>query len=645
MLEHVQLPPETLSLIFRYLSPLDLSQCLRVSRLWHAEAEPQLYRNMVLEPGMTLRRQVLAACTRKHLIRRVEFASSYGYTIPLSDILDFLLDYRPPLKHSDDAVRTSTWTSSVPFPIPAGPNRPTLTHFSHQGYHQSWRLFDAILHSLTSLVSLDLDFLHYDSTTRTNYVVDLDRILTRFPRLKHLGIIGTMVEYAPPRAARHEGQDESTTGHCCLESFTFNPALMWREGPDAFSLFRRLGDLRKLSIISNKRYGECARRTQPWAFGRALKQFCSKVESIQVEGAAVLWLFDLPILPYYEVPFLAELVSEALPSSPSDLTVGMVQAQRGAGDRLRQRLQEQEVSELLEGRTAVPFFPQLKTLILGTSHSLSMQDLISLGVQARFLTHVEIKHQAYGYEGVWDMYDTDAATAASASVPESTTHASLAANNNWQFEDRRLWKRRHIGNLDVILFLQLCSSLRYFSITRRTIPLLDLTAGDLTSPVNSETSATIPRKAMTPTIHRWACEETLQTLKLGLSVHPSRSKEYHAMVWNHFGRLQNLRSLSFPMSSLVPSPAYGLEGLLTGGGRLSETLTEVRSLPSWWEVEDLRGMVLWFAKSFPNLVVLGLMHYREQVEGGKVENFIGFLDDEDVKRCSIHRIFVEPRST
>ncbi|KAF9118954.1 hypothetical protein BG015_006464, partial [Linnemannia schmuckeri] len=149
-------------------------------------------------------------------------------------------------------------------------------------------------------------------------------------------------------------------------------------------------------------YSHCAERTRPWAFGRALKQFCPKLESINVSGSVVLWLFDLPILPSDQIPHLTGLASEALPSNSSDMSVNMTQkAQKEAEDRLKQRLQEQEVGELLEGRTAEPFFPQLKTLILGADHSLSMQDLISLRVQARFLTNVEIDHQIYNYKGVW----------------------------------------------------------------------------------------------------------------------------------------------------------------------------------------------------------------------------------------------------
>ncbi|KAK3834684.1 MAG: hypothetical protein JOS17DRAFT_847112 [Linnemannia elongata] len=306
------------------------------------------------------------------------------------------------------------------------------------------------------------------------------------------------------------------------------------------------------------------------------------------------------------------------------MAVGMAQeGQRGSGDHLRQRSQEQEESELLEGRTEEPFFPQLKTLILGTSHSLSMQDLISLGVQAQFLTHVKISHQAYSHKRIRHMEVTDAAAAASASA--SVRH----------------WTRGQICDRDVIRFLQLCSKLRYFSIKGPTIPFFDLTAGDLTAPSNPGTSVKIPREAVTPTIHRWACEETLQALKFAVSVPPSLSKDSHAMVWKHLGRFQNLRSLTFLPSSLVPTPTYGLNDLLTGRGRLSETLIEIRSLPSW--VEDRREMVLWFAKSFPNLIVLGLMHYREEVEGGSVGDFIEFLEDKDVKKFSIYRIFIESR--
>jgi hypothetical protein len=502
-------------------------------------------------------------------------------------------------------------------------------------------------------VSLDLRFEKYNGTEET-YVVDLDRILTGFPRLKHLGIAGWMLEYAPPRMAgleedHHDNEDEETRTEHGLESFDFNPLLMWREGPDAFDFFERLRHLRQISVCSQRSYLECAARTRPWAFGRALQQYCPKLEAIDVFGSAILWLFDLPILPSDKIPHLTALATESLPSiNGSDISSVIVEqkALKESEDRLRQRLQEQEVGELLEGRTARPFFPQLKTLILGPGHSLSVQDLISLGVQARFLTCVEITHGLYIYARVWDMYDTDAAAAAATALFDPATHHSTSSSAvaNKLVVDRRLWKRRCIGNQDVMLFLQLCCSLQHFTITGRTIPFYDLATGDLTTPGGLGTTFSTLEEVETPVIQHWACEENLQTLKFGVSLHAKRSKEYHAMVWKHFGRFQKLVSLTLPLSSLVPSPDYGVEGLLTGGGRLSETLTEIRSLPSWWEVEDRREMVLWFARSFPKLLVLGLMCYREKVEGGKEEDYTDFLEDEDVKTCSIHKIFIESRS-
>ncbi|KAG0275993.1 hypothetical protein BGZ96_003523, partial [Linnemannia gamsii] len=655
-------PPETLCLIFSYLPRQDLARCLYVSRLWHAEAKPQLYKIILLVPGMKLNRQLAAVKDRKALVRRVEWRPcQYGSLVPPADLLDFFLDYRPASKHSENNSnnnkRAQPQNCPVAYPIPLESSRLTLKQFSFTGGQQSWNLFDSILYSLKSLVSLDLQFVKGNGTGKA-YVVDLDRILTGFPRLKHLGLSGLMLGYAPPRTAGHEedrygNDDEETRTEHGLESFAFTPLLMWRKGPDAFTFLERLRHLRKIVVRSQWNYLNCAERAQPWAFGRALQQCCPKLESIDAFGAVILWLFDLPIIPSDKIPHLTSLVIEPPPSiNGSDmLSVSMAQkmlkALKEDENILKQRLQEQELGELLEGRSAKPFFPQLRTLILGPDHSLSAQDLISLGVQARNLTHVKITHEMYNYAGVWNMYDTDAAaTAAAATAPsDAATHHSTSSSavTNKLIEDRRLWKRRCIGNQDVTLFLQLCSSLQHFSITGRTIPFFDLAVGDITTPGGPGTTFSTPGKVETLAIHPWACEENLQTLKFGLSLHEKRPKEQHAMVWKHFGRFQKLRSLTLPVSSLVPSPAYGVEGLLTGGGRLSETLTEIRSLPSWWVVEDRREMVLWFARSFPNLLVLGLMRYREKVEGGKAEDYTDFLEDEDVKRCSIHRIFIEDR--
>jgi hypothetical protein len=82
-----------------------------------------------------------------------------------------------------------------------------------------------------------------------------------------------------------------------------------------------------------------------------------------------------------------------------------------------------------------------------------------------------------------------------------------------------------------------------------------------------------------------------------------------------------------------------MEGLLEG--EMSETLEEIRSLPGWWKTKDGRELVLWFAWSFPKLRVLGLAYDKWHVDGKRGKIYCAFLQDEEVKRCSIDRVFIE----
>jgi hypothetical protein len=402
-----------------------------------------------------------------------------------------------------------------------------------------------------------------------------------------------------------------------LESFTFYPSLMGRNGRDASLFFKRLGNLKRIVVLPRIWSYGVNELCRPWDLGRALKEFCPKLESIEAEGALTLWLFDLPILPHDKLAHLTALVEGHSLQDVEGMSDAQVQE-----NRLRQRLQDQEVGELLEGKGADPFFPQLKRLILGQKYYLSAQDLISLGVQAQFLTDLEIQISPDHYE-YWQMYDPDTTTS---DLPSAVTNQSQIVDM------RRLGTRRRFTSRDLMLFLQLCSSLVRFSMTNQSISFEDLLDDNNDKAV----------------IRPWACEGTLGSLTIGFDL-PTNQPEDHRLVWNHLGRFKKLRSLTFlhtlpsskkGRSGLIPSSGYGVGGLLAeGGGGMSEKLEEIGCLSSWWKVNDRRQMVLWFAESFPRLRVLGLEFHQGYVKGAKQARYTGFLKDKEVKSCSISRIF------
>lgn len=149
----------------------------------------------------------------------------------------------------------------------------------------------------------------------------------------------------------------------------------------------------------------------------------------------------------------------------------------------------------------------------------------------------------------------------------------------------------------------------------------------------------------TQAIAPWACEETLESLTIGFDI-ATDQPENHRLAWKHLNSFKKLRSLTFmrfspseSRSALIPSPAYGVDSLLAGGEGVNEMMTAIRSLPSWWAVEDGRAMVLWFARSFPKLRKLGLSHDQEHLEGKQGAVYARVLEDEDVKQCSIGHVF------
>lgn len=653
------LPAEVVALIVRYLMREDLYTCMLVSRLWHAESEAWHYSRLYISSYRNYEKEIQLTKARSHLLRSVDWSSREENYLVLH-VLDIIFDYRPDEHISDSSQHASlssssssssstfsaaaaasisvtpsarTLVPSVILPVyPLGPNRPFLTHLSFNGLARNWQFFDSILYNLSTLTTLRLCFSSFSVDTKY-YIVDIDKILKTFPRLKDLTIDGWKHKYAPTEAGlkdldliRAEKTDDVAAGlgarHHCLETFFFCGTLVCREGPDAFTFFRRLGDLRRIVVGSDISAEMDAATCRPWALGRALSEHCPKLESIKLDIRG-FWLYDLPILPSNKIPHITALVTKTLSSNNGTVSEDE--------DNLRQQLQEQQIRELLEGRTAEPYFPHLNSLIIGTSDALSAQDLISLGVQAQFLTRLHICMRPFQRKIPLDnVYDKDAPTAALRAI-----HSSVPSINTL-VENRRLQKRRFFTNRDLMLFLQHCSSLQDFSLTRRCISFEDL--------ADTSTSVTTAR---TPVIQPWACEKTLERLDISFDI-PSANPEDHRLIWKHLGRLRKLRSLtlsprytqySSKLSNLVPSFSHGVEGLLVEGG-MGETLKEIRYLPRWWEVEDRRGMVLWFANRCPKLVGFGLEYLGCTFNVPRATK-LDFMEDKDVKQCSIYRVFEE----
>ncbi|KAF9130229.1 hypothetical protein BGW39_003323 [Mortierella sp. 14UC] len=664
------LPTEILAHIFHYLERLDLYQCLVVSHAWHIQAEAQLYSDVFLDATYKTYTPLLEALkTRRHLLRSFRWRSEgRGSKEPEFDLMDILLDYRPRRgtgggggdcgsldgdwseyddgSSEDDADEyNSNYGSFDSFIycgplqhfalIPAykvGPNRPVaLRKFSFEGNGRSKLALGSMMYCLTTLTTLKLHFA-YNATAKM-FSVDVERILESLPYLKEMSIGGWMHDYASAeesmaKRARikeyaHQAASSDTTTatgsmpQYRLETFTFDQRLVCRTGPDAFAVFKRLGNLKRICILSLMSEYNCSQRSRPWALGRALRDHCPRLEAVETEGSVALWLFDLPILP-------SSIALQEHAAAVSIEETGVYLQQR------RQRLQELEQEELLRGQTAVPFFPQLRELVFGQEHTFSFQDLISLGIQARFLTTLKIRYEVPRRSLLWEMYERDAPFARAS----STTGANGDSMDDALIEAMRLRKRRPFIMRDLMLFLQHCSSLQHLSVSHGSFSFQDFTE----STGGEQGAEKAPQQL---SIRPWACEATLETLDIGIQIDVSQPKEHHALVWKHLGRLHKLRSLSLPFSILNPSFSYGIEGLVEGG--LAATVQEIRCLPGWWrvEVEDRKALVLWFARSFPRLVVLGLEHKLAYVYGEDGVEETQFLEDEEVKRCSILKVFIE----
>jgi hypothetical protein len=655
------------------------------------EAESCLYSNNVtLNPAFqrTHASLVQTLKTRKHTLRKVEWVSHFcgGEALLPEDLLDILIDYRPLPSdpndddEEDDATRQRLRTMVEINAVQPGPNRPTLTHFSFTGVDHFGYLLDIILFGLTTtnLTTLKLHLEGHGGVKE--YCADIDKIMDTFICLRHLSLTGNLVQYSPLRSSPRRftaappettvegiqrnhgnaaGKTSTTTTttksyhmrHHRLETFAFDSRLFMKTEAFIHAIFTRLGKtLKRIDIRSSTSYWEASGHNYPWVVGQILSRCCPNLEEIETWGPITFWFFALPILPPSKVSHLNALVQELLLLSPptGDGSTALV-AQVVHDSVLKRRLQDQEVDELLlQGKKSFPpHFPRLKTLILGQDHSLGAQDLILLGLHSQFLTHVEIYHRPVEHRLVWDTYDMVAAAAA-AKVDAITTSTTAASQQQQQealtpvtgsyygiVENRRLRKRWEVGSKEVLLFLQHCTSLRHFSYTGRRIQSKQL----VQCGSSEESGETTPTEEGSSFIEPWACEETLETLTIGFDMTYNSSKAHHALVWAHLGRFKKLRSLTLKLSTLIPSPAYGIAGLFPAEGRVNSTLEEIRSLPSWWKVEDRRAMVLWFARSCPKLRVLGLEHVAfKNADEWSLRSFLG---DGEVEKCTIRRVFVE----
>ncbi|KAG0376702.1 hypothetical protein BGX24_007349 [Mortierella sp. AD032] len=307
----------------------------------------------------------------------------------------------------------------------------------------------------------------------------MDKILDAFPHLRNLIIVGWMHKYGSTWTTQLEDFSRLSLQTSDNDAISGSGGSTGEPSEDRHPV---------KGVVYRSRAEESTLGL--WSSSEAV---FPNLESIDSSGQDALWLFDLPILPSNKISHITALVPDP---SPSDvLGKPARQAWPATKRSLAMRLRDQEWEELLEGKGGIePFFPQLKTLILGWDHTLSAQDLISLGVQARFLTYLEINYQPANPSYVWGMHDKDAAAYADEDVMFKPILISMGSDQS--IEDRRLRKRRKIEDQDVMLFLQHCSGLRHFALTKYNIPFKNL----LVERDDNDNAGTTPK---TTAKHQW----------------------------------------------------------------------------------------------------------------------------------------------
>ncbi|KAF9091603.1 hypothetical protein BGX29_010871 [Mortierella sp. GBA35] len=599
---------------------------MQVSRHWYQPSKALLYNTAHLSnvPFINPYYYIFALQANKHLLRRVHWRiyprNKYFWW---SELLDILLDHRQP----DNEVLTGYGT------IQLGPNPPPLHTFVFEGDvdSESVSLFNQLVLNLKSLTTLKLTFNGW--VPGLNYSLDPVAILDALPLLKHLSIDGLGHSYVPQEAAAtttavlsFRSPSDATKKpikalplpiNYRLESFGFNPIHLTRsDGFTAFSFLERLGNLKTIQVIMPKSTKSGQDRRELCRLGelsRALQLHCPKIERIETQGEATVWLFRLPT---HSAETRARLRTRearlaAIPHTAAHADTVVYRGYLDEASKQQERediliRQYQGVGEWAMG-DAGPYFPQLTTLIMQDGFTLAAQDLLSLAAasSSSFLTHVELGEPS-NHAYMWDMHeDAD---------PEAT---SITYSPYSILVDRRI--RRPIEGRDVHLFLVHCKGLRYFSVGAGTkIQFEDLVdefnvvdgveAHIEGCVVNEQLDMSLvkglafreDRRSTTATaIRPWACEGTLETLKIAIEV-SAMDQCGQELVWRQLGRLWRLKSLTL-LGNMIPKLQFGI-GALEG---MKESLESVPSLSTEWEVDD-RETMLWFARTFPRLREIGV---------------------------------------
>ncbi|KAK5814283.1 hypothetical protein F5H01DRAFT_346291 [Linnemannia elongata] len=439
------LPGEVLSVVLSHLSTKNLFQCIQVSALWYHEALPHLYRTVTINkldgiPPFSL--HLSAILSNRHLIHHVDWFifrdfPRYDFScgpLPVqvfeTELLEVLLDYKLPESlplsewiHKTDQGSKDDLRKSV-LPLRPGPNRPLrLKSLTVLGDFRHINLLENTLeHLSTSLTFLRL-------VVREEHVVSLEWLLETLPLLKHLSLEGSCLKFVPPPLLppSYSGTNTTTTtstvesgqSHYPLETLTFMSILMTRPGPTSFDMFKRLPNLKNIRIKDSSSGPLNSDKLRPGELGRVLEKYCPKLERIETDGAVPVWFFRLPPLsPAIRIAMrkleqeqaeqLAQLQAEEFRLWGRMWSTSV--APRATDVLLQKQLEQQEREELIfqahAGRIGQSYFRNLKRLEM-REQRLSAQDLICLGVQAQFLTHVTLHRRFYTSSQVWNLYETD----------------------------------------------------------------------------------------------------------------------------------------------------------------------------------------------------------------------------------------------
>ncbi|KAF9312124.1 hypothetical protein BGZ91_006609, partial [Linnemannia elongata] len=211
---------------------------------------------------------------------------------------------------------------------------------------------------------------------------------------------------------------------------------------------------------------------RPGELGRVLEKYCPKLERIETDGAVPVWFFRLPPLsPAIRIAMrkleqeqaeqLAQLRAEESRLRGRMWSTSV--ALRAADVLLQKQLEQQEREELVfqahAGRIGQSYFRNLKRLEM-PAQRLSAQDLVCLGVQAQFLTHVTLQRQLHTSSQVWNLYETDPEVVGQGEDAKITASSATVDNPE---KLARMRRRSPIQSRDVLFFLEVCASLQHFS--------------------------------------------------------------------------------------------------------------------------------------------------------------------------------------